>query len=137
MQPRCSKLCNCWVCAVNVLRQHKKRHYLARLPVKKNETDYNEVYFLPTDPSPLAIHMNTPDVLCQIGTAAEALWTEVPAAGVRDRLGPGGAGTALSVHHGRGGAATGRRALHFHQGAADTGREDRVGSSSKVVNHGC
>lgn len=97
---------------------------------------------MPTDPSPLAIHMNTPDVLCQIRTAAEALWTEVPAAGVRDRLRPGGAGTTLSVHHGRGGAATGRRALHFHQGAADTGREERAGWSDDaehklcVVNHG-
>jgi len=63
--------------------------------------------------------MNASDVLCQIRTGVEALGTEVPAAGVRHRLGPGGADTALSVHHSRGGAPTGHGALHLHQGAAD------------------
>lgn len=76
-----------------------------------------------TDPSPLAIHMNAPDMLRQIRTAAEALWTEVPAAGVSYRLRPRGAGTTLSVHHSRGGAPTGHCALHLHQGTADTERE--------------
>lgn len=41
-----------------------------------------------TDPSSLSVHMNAPDMLCQIRTAVEALWTEVPAAGVGHRLSP-------------------------------------------------
>lgn len=73
-----------------------------------------------TDPSSLSVHMNASDVLCQIRTAVEGLRTEVPAAGEGHGLGPGGADTALSVHHSGGGAPTGHCALHLHQGAADT-----------------
>lgn len=78
------------------------------------------VDFMSTDPSSLAVHMNAPDVLCQIRAAAEVLQTEVPAAGVSYCLRSRRAGTAKSIHHGRGGASTGHRALHLHQGAADT-----------------
>lgn len=75
-----------------------------------------------TDPSSLAVHMNAPDVLCQIRAAAEVLQTEVPAAGVSYCLCSRRAGTTKSIHHGRGGASARHRALHLHQGAADTER---------------
>lgn len=68
--------------------------------------------------------MNSPDMLGQIRTRVEALWTEVPAAGVRQCLGPGRAGTAMSVHHRWGGAPAGHCAFHLHQGTADTERKE-------------
>lgn len=67
--------------------------------------------------------MNAPDVLGQVGAAAEALRAEVPAAGVRHSLGRRRAGAVVSVHHGRGGASAGDGALHLHQGAADAAEE--------------
>ena len=70
--------------------------------------------------------MDAPDMLCQIRTGVEALRTQVPTAWVSHCLSGRGAGTALSVHHGRSGASTGNRALHLHQGAADTDSEERV-----------
>lgn len=70
--------------------------------------------------------MNAADVLCQVRTAAEVLQTEVPAARVRHRLGSRGGGTALAVHHRGGRPAAGHRALHLHQGAADTEGEKRA-----------
>lgn len=80
------------------------------------------IKFLPTDPPSLTIHVDAADVLCQVRTAAVVLQAEVPAARVRHRLGAGGGGATLAVHHGGGGAAAGHRALHLHQGAADTER---------------
>lgn len=80
-----------------------------------------------TDPSSLPIHMNAPDMLCQIWTGVEALRTEVPAARVSHCLSPRGAGTALPIHHSRGGAPTGHCALHLHQGTADTETEEGEG----------
>lgn len=73
-----------------------------------------------TDPPSLSVHVDAPDVLGQVGAGAEALRAAVPAAGVGHGLGGGRAGAALAVHHDRGGAAAGHRALHLHQGAADT-----------------
>lgn len=67
--------------------------------------------------------MNAADVLCQVRAAAEVLQTEVPAARVRHRLSSGGGRTTLTVHHCRGRPAAGHRALHLHQGTADTDRK--------------
>lgn len=67
--------------------------------------------------------MDAADVLGQVRAAAEVLQAQVPAARVRHRLGSGGGGTALTVHHGGGRPAAGHRALHLHQGTADTERD--------------
>lgn len=82
--------------------------------------------FKSTDPSSLTIHMNAPDMFCQIRTGVETLWTEVPAAGISYCLRPRGAGTALSIHHSWSGASAGHCALHFHQGTVDTERRERA-----------
>lgn len=81
------------------------------------------IRWAPTDPSSLTIHVDAADVLGQVGAAAEVLQAQVPAARVRHRLGPGGGGAPLTVHHGGGGAPAGHRALQLHQGAADAERE--------------
>lgn len=94
--------------------------------LEKNGTKGSPVLLLTllsTDPSSLAVHVNAADVLCQVRAAAEVLQTEVPAAGVRHRLSSRGGRTTLTVHHGRGRPAAGHRALHLHQGTADTERE--------------
>lgn len=78
--------------------------------------------------------MNAADVLCQVRAAAEVLQTEVPAARERHRLGSGGGRAALTVHHGGGGAAAGHRALHLHQGAADTERDSEYSYTGSKIN---
>lgn len=72
------------------------------------------------------------DVLSQVWAAGELQLAVVPAARVAQRLSPRrcraaarhGA-PAVAVEHGRRGATAGRRALHVHQGAADTGGHTR------------
>lgn len=89
--------------------------------------------FLSTDPSSLTIHVNAADVLCQVRAAAEVLQAEVPAAGVRHRLGSGGGQATLTVHHRGGGPAAGHRALHLHQGTADTERDSEYSYPGRKI----
>lgn len=67
-----------------------------------------------------------PDVFGKVGAAGKLQLALIPAARVAQRLAPRGrraaphhCTTAVTVEHGRGGATTGRCALHVHQGAAD------------------
>lgn len=73
------------------------------------------------------------DVFSQVGAAGKQQLAVVPAACVAQRLpsrwhraAPGHGAPAVTVEHGRGGATAGRRALHVHQGAADTGARARA-----------
>jgi len=71
--------------------------------------------------------MRGPDVFGQVGAAGEQQLAVIPAARGAQRL-AAAAGRrraarrrrAVTVEHGRRGAAAGRRALHVHQSAADT-----------------
>lgn len=125
----CSRVCVCVYTDHVKLQQKWTISSLATYQTKKKRSSTWSLLkcFKCTDPSSLPIHMNAPDMLCQIRTGVEALWTEVPAAGVSYCLGVGGAGAALFIQHNGGGAPTGHCALHLHQGAADTEREERVG----------
>ncbi len=72
--------------------------------------------------------MRGSDVFSQVWAAGKQQLAVIPAAGVAQRLRPCRRRAAprhhaptVTVKHGWGGAPAGRRALHVHQGAADTG----------------
>lgn len=84
--------------------------------------------------------MRGPDVFGQVGAAGELQLAQIPAARVAQRLAPcwcravpHQCATAVAVEHGGGGAATGRCALHVHQGAADTAKRTRENKDTAMA----
>lgn len=96
-----------------------------------------------TDPPSLSIHMCGPDMFSEVRAAGKVQLTVIPAAGVAQTLpaccrraaSQRHAAAAVTVQHSWSGAATGRCALHVHQGAADAVEEegDKVESAAFSV----